>query len=90
MDYFIFVLAALATYRVSFMFAQEDGPFDLFSKLRGGVGQRQWYGRGLHCTLCISFWVALVAAVLASPTWVLVIPYWLGIAGAVLLMHRRA
>ncbi len=90
MVYFTFLVAALATYRISFMIAQEDGPFDLFSKLRGMVGQREWYGRGMHCTLCISFWISLLAACFISPSWIMVIPYGLGIAGAVLVAHRRA
>ena len=90
MVYFTFLVAALATYRISFMIGQEDGPFDLFSRLRGKVGQREWYGRGMHCTLCISFWVSLLAAFVASDSWLMVIPYWMGIAGAVLVLHRRS
>ena len=90
MVYFTFLVAALATYRISFMIGQEDGPFDLFSRLRGKVGQREWYGRGMHCTLCISFWLSLLAACFISPSWIMVIPYGLGIAGAVLVAHRRA
>ena len=84
------ILGILGAYRFSFMLAQEDGPFDIFSKWRGYIGQRTWFGRGMHCTLCISFWVSLLAAFFASDSWSMVIPYWMGIAGAVLVMHRRS
>ena len=88
MVYFTFLVAALATYRISFMIGQEDGPFDLFSRLRGKVGQREWYGRGMHCTLCISFWVSLLCAVFMAEG-VTIVTYWFGIAGGVLVLHRR-
>ncbi len=82
------VLGVLATYRVSFMIAQEDGPFDMFSKWRGYIGQKTWVGRGMHCTLCISFWVSLLCAFFLVDG-VTIILYWLGIAGGVLALHRR-
>ena len=82
------ILGVLGVYRVSFMIAQEDGPFDIFSRWRGYMGQKTWVGRGMHCTLCISFWLSLVCAAFVG-SWVTIIPYWLGIAGGVLALHRR-
>ena len=82
------ILGILGVYRFSFMLAQEDGPFDIFSKLRGYIGQKTWYGRGMHCTLCISFWVSLLCAVFVAEG-VTIVTYWFGIAGGVLVLHRR-
>ena len=72
MDWLMFVLAALATHRVSFMVSSEEGPFGVFTKLRGALDpdQRTWVGRGLNCIKCISFWVGwIVAAFLPQSGW---------------------
>ena len=60
------ILAGLANYKAAHMISQDgdDGPFDLFKKLRDWVGTDTWYGKGLHCFSCTSFWGALIAAVL--------------------------
>jgi hypothetical protein len=84
MNWFYFVLATLATYRIAHMIAREDGPFDMFMLLREFAGQEKWYGRGLHCVLCISFWLSLPAALLVGLPWLM---GWLGIAGGVLVLH---
>lgn len=84
MSWLLFVLAVLATYRLSHMIAREDGPFDVFAILREKIGQGNWIGRGLHCVLCISFWLSLPAALLTGLPWLL---GWFGIAGAVMVLH---
>ena len=83
-DWLAFVLAVLATWRVAFMLAREDGPFDAFSKMREKVGQTTWYGRGLHCVLCMSFWLSLPAALIAGLPLIL---GWLGIAGTIVVIY---
>lgn len=84
MNWLGFVLAVLATYRIAHMMAREDGPFDVFSRVREKVGQEHWYGRGMHCVLCLSFWIALPAALIAGLPWLM---GWLGTAGGVLVLH---
>jgi hypothetical protein len=89
---FVFLLALLGVYRLSHMIAIEDGPFDAFAEMRGKAGQRHWIGRGLHCPLCISFWLALGMAgglVLSGLVfWGLIWLIWLGLAGGCLVIHR--
>ncbi len=63
-SYFLFILLALAVYRVAHMISIEDGPFDLFAKLRYRAGQTTWVGRGMHCPSCLSFWLSFAAALL--------------------------
>lgn len=59
-----FVIVALVLLRISVAIGWEDGPFDVFAKLRHRVGQKEWYGRGLNCPSCISFWLAWPLALL--------------------------
>lgn len=89
MDGLWITLAILATYRVSRMMALEDGPFDVFSWLRDKVSQRSWIGRGLACTLCLSFWLAwLSASLLPHLSWSEYLLASLGIAGGVVVIHK--
>jgi hypothetical protein len=83
---FIFIVAVLASYRISHMIAREDGPFDVLSTIRGHIDpqQKTWIGRGLSCPLCISFWVTLIVALLIGGTWL----EWLGMAGAMIPLNK--
>ncbi len=90
MDFWLaLILSVLAVYRASYFIAKEDGPFDLFSELRGKIGQDGWVGRGLHCVLCISFWLSLIPAL-----WLFwgrpidIIAGWFGISGAALVLYK--
>jgi hypothetical protein len=68
--------AILAIYRIAFMVAREEGPFDVFDRLRRWANDAlparashnrvtpHWIARGLACPLCISWWLALPAALI--------------------------
>jgi hypothetical protein len=83
--YFDLLIATLAVYRVATDLAYMDGPLDLFSRLRGAAVERlgagHWMTVGLHCPICISFWLALPLAIWFG--WA-----WLAIAGAVTFLVR--
>lgn len=81
-----FSLSVLAVYRVSYMIAVEDGPFDLYVMLRSKFNQATWIGRGLVCPLCISFWLSMIPAVFMPVPFIL---NWLAIAGMCLIIHKR-
>ena len=68
-----FALTALAVYRISRMVADEEGPWSIFTKLRGLAKPDTWLGRGLECMMCVSVWIALPAALWIdySGDWVL-------------------
>lgn len=87
---FVFGIAVLAVYRISYFIALDDGPFDVGSKFRGWIGQKSWIGRGFHCVMCISFWVSLGAALLVNGFVPWTLSYGLAVAGAVVVIHRRA
>jgi hypothetical protein len=52
-----FALAALATWRVAHLLAEEDGPFDAVVRLRAGAGSGV-LGDVMDCFYCLSVWVA--------------------------------
>ena len=57
-----FIVAGLAIYRISRMLTEEEGPFAVFSTLRGLFPPVNWVGRGMECVMCVSVWVALPIA----------------------------
>ena len=60
-----FVLAALATWRVTHLLTEEDGPADLVLRLRRAAGQSQ-LGQVMDCFYCASMWVAMPVAALVT------------------------
>jgi len=72
----IFVVLALAVWRLSSLIARESGPFDLFTKLRHFLGVRfdeksepiatNSISEGVLCMWCNSIWVGLFASLLIS------------------------
>jgi len=82
-----FILAVLATWRVTHLLANEDGPWDIIVRLRGRLGNGV-IGSLMDCFKCLSIWVAIPAAFPLSRSageWVL---YWLGLSGAACLIER--
>lgn len=69
-----FIILALATFRISHLIADEDGPLGLFEWGRGKVGVRrdekgENYGTnnfavGLVCQWCNSIWIGVVLMLL--------------------------
>ena len=64
-----FLILALATFRISSLIADEDGPFGLFEWIRSKVGVKrdekgESYGTnkfavGLVCVWCNSIWIGI-------------------------------
>jgi hypothetical protein len=82
-----FVLAILATWRVTHLLANEDGPADLIVRLRSRLG-RSLAGQLMDCFKCLSLWIAAPAAffVVRSPLdWLFT---WLALSGAACLLER--
>jgi hypothetical protein len=82
-----FLLAALATWRLTHLLAEEDGPADLVVRLRARAGSGQ-LGSLMDCFYCLSIWVAaplsapLVRDRRARPI------AWLALSGAACLLER--
>lgn len=59
------LVIALATYRLSSLFATEEGPFNLFSKIRAWTyGHARKLHEGLTCMFCNSVWFGVLLTVL--------------------------
>lgn len=84
-----FVVAALATWRVTHLVAYEDGPWDLISRVRARAREGFW-AKLMDCFYCLSFWVSALVTIALRPDareWPLI---WLGLAGAACLLDRLA
>jgi hypothetical protein len=80
-------LAILATWRVTHLLADEDGPADIIFRLRRRVGEGL-LGSLMDCFNCLSLWVAAPAALFVSSkplTWVV---SWLALSGGACLLER--
>jgi hypothetical protein len=81
------LVAVLAVWRVTHLFWGEDGPFDLFVRLRRLAGESVG-GRLLDCFYCLSLWVAVPMALWLETGWLERAVVWLGIAGGAVLLQR--
>jgi hypothetical protein len=85
--WFWFLMAALAVWRVTYLLYAEDGPFDIFFRLRRGLGAN-FPGRFLDCFYCLSIWLAAPAAWLLGCNWQERLLLWLGLSAAAILIER--
>jgi hypothetical protein len=82
-----FVVAVLATWRVTHLLANEDGPAEVVFRLRRWLGESP-IGGLIDCFNCLSLWIAAPLALFVStslPTWLV---SWLALSGAACLLER--
>ena len=82
-----FVLAALATWRVTHLLASEDGPADVIVRVRARLG-RGLAGSLMDCFNCLSLWVAAPVALFVSQQLVDWLFSWLALSGGACLLER--
>jgi Protein of unknown function (DUF1360) len=82
-----FALGALATWRVTHLLADEDGPADVVVRLRAGLGQSA-LGRLMDCFACTSVWVAAPIAAATARRSREIPLQWLALSGAACLLER--
>lgn len=83
-----FAFAALATWRVSHLIAEEDGPWNVVARTRARAGTGE-LGELMDCFYCLSLWVAAPFALTIArgrelPT------AWLALSGAACLLEKGA
>ena len=85
--WFSFVLALLATWRVTHLISREDGPGDvlLTLRLRTGAGV---VGRLMDCFNCLSLWVAAPFAFLVGRSGLEILLVWLALSAGACLLER--
>ena len=82
-----FVLTALATWRITHLFALEDGPADLAAKLRDAVAG-SFAASALNCFACLSLWVALPLAFAVPGRGMEVALIWVALSGSAFALQR--
>ena len=82
-----FLVGALATWRVTHLLVEEDGPADMVVRLRRRAGDG-WMGQAMDCFYCLSIWTAapVAAAVARRPREAPLT--WLALSGAACLLER--
>ena len=83
----LFVLAVLATWRVTHLLANEDGPADLIFRFRRLLGEGL-AGKLMDCFYCLSLWIAAPAALFVTRRPVDWAFTWLAVSGAACLLER--
>jgi len=82
-----FALASLATWRVTHLLAEEDGPAEIVVRLRAWAGEG-WIGELMDCFYCLSAWVAAPLAVTVTHRPRETPLVWLALSGAACLLER--
>jgi hypothetical protein len=80
-----FVIAALATWRVTHLIVYEDGPWEAIARLRKLAGSR-FFGKLMDCFYCLSLWVSAAATFTLTfrlKEWIM---FWLALSGAACLL----
>lgn len=87
MKFYWLVLGILAVWRIASLVALEDGPADVFARLRESAGDGV-VGKGLSCFYCLSIWVAAPVAFVIADTWTELVLLWLALSGGAIVLHR--
>jgi hypothetical protein len=96
--WFELVLAILAVWRLAHLVSKEDGPFDIFGKLKERAGatfdvvSQEWQGNTelgylLTCPLCLSIWFAVPAAIWITSVGMYTFVTWLAVSGGACILE---
>jgi len=83
-----FIVALLATWRVTHLLVKEDGPWQLIASWRNRLGAGFW-GQLLDCFHCLSLWIALPFAGFVGGTIPELIVLWLALSGGAILLEEQ-
>ena len=83
-----FVVAILATWRLTHLLAKEDGPWDIFARIRDRLGEGFW-GTLMDCFKCLSVWIAAPLAFFVGRSVIEIIVSWLAISGGAILLEEH-
>jgi hypothetical protein len=77
----------LATWRVTHLLVNEDGPADVVVRLRRRAGSG-WAGSLMDCFYCMSFWVAVAVVSTVTRSRRPAPLQWLAVSGGACLLER--
>ena len=81
------LVVLLAVWRITHLLWGEDGPGDVFVRLRKLAGE-SLFGKLLDCFYCLSLWIALPFAWFAGRSWQERLVLWFGFSGGAILLER--
>jgi hypothetical protein len=87
MRFYWLALGILAVWRVTHLLSAEDGPWDVFVRLRMLVGKGFW-GALVNCFYCLSVWTAVPFAYWLGESWKERLLLWPALSGAAILLER--
>jgi hypothetical protein len=87
MNLYTLILAILAVWRITHLLQAEDGPGDVFVKLRQAIGNGFW-GSLLDCFYCLSLWIAAPFAAWLGASLAEKLLLWPALSGAAILLER--
>jgi hypothetical protein len=82
-----FVLAVLATWRISHLLTSEDGPWEILARMRQWLGDSA-LGRLMDCFGCVSMWVGAPISFFVLRRLPELFFCWLALSGAAFLLER--
>ena len=82
-----FILAVLATWRLTHLLAEEDGPADIIVRFRSLLGN-SLAGKMMDCFYCLSFWIAAPAALFVARRPLEWLMNWLALSAGACLLER--
>ena len=80
-----YALCTLVVWRITHLFSEEDGPYDLVLRFRKLFGQGG-FGQLLDCFYCLSIWISVPFAYLLSKDWGTGLITWLALSGGACLL----
>ena len=80
------ILVILAVWRISHLLQAEDGPGDVFVRLRQAAGDKFW-GNLLDCFYCLSLWIAVPFAASLGTNIAEKLLLWPALSGAAILLE---
>jgi hypothetical protein len=82
-----FILGSFSVWRITHLLHAEDGPWDVFVRLRRLLGNG-FFGKLTDCFYCLSLWVAApFAYYLGNDGWIRFLLWW-AMSGAAILLQR--
>lgn len=81
------VIGILVVWRITHSFFGEDGPGDIFVRLRRAAGEGFW-GKLLDCFYCLSVWVAAPFAYWLGESWKERLLLWPALSAGAILLQR--
>jgi hypothetical protein len=87
MKFYWLALGVLAVWRITHLLGSEDGPREIFVRLRRLAGVGFW-GDLLDCFYCLSLWIALPFAWMIGESWKERLLLWPALSAMTILIER--